>query len=192
MLHTVDLMKVSSKKDENGDYHRLSGATFSVYYLDGKVVKASFNVYNGMAAQTAALHVYKVDSDENKVDTIADTPVNLVNVGSGSYSYNETAENQTTEVVQSDTGLFTIIDPEAGTYFIGTSNADKDGYYFSVADNSSISFYSLKKTNYKSDNVKYKAYIQTGIAVSAEDPRCYFTRDAYGTWTATASPDNTS
>ncbi|EGC02663.1 SpaA isopeptide-forming pilin-related protein [Ruminococcus albus] len=59
----------------------------------------------------------------------------------------------------------------AGSYFIGSSADDPDGYWFSVADNSTITFMILKKMPMA--GVKYQLRLMEGSEPAANDEQLY-------------------
>ena len=91
----------------------------------------------------------------------------------GAYVYDETELVSPLSDLSCLNGTVTIKKLPAGTYFFGKTADDKDGYYFSVADNSSIKLRVMKKSIIT--NVTYNVYERSGTGISANDKLIAFT-----------------
>ncbi len=100
----------------------------------------------------------------------------LTESANGEYTYDETSGTQE-ELKCDNDGKITFSDLPAGTYFLGTSPTDKDGYSFSVADGSSITFRIFKRSAMTS-GMGYKLYRMIGNTRSADDIPCDLSGDA--------------
>lgn len=124
----------------------------------------------------------------------------------GTFFYKPEEENAAVNT-RAGEGVIKLTGLPAGTYFFGKSytsddNKDKDGYYFSVADNGYIDLVVMQKTVFKTpsevqpanSDVQYELYEMLGDEVTASDKRVYFTRDSEGSYnlkTNTTEADET-
>lgn len=124
-----------------------------------------------------------------------------------SFIYDAGETNAAVNTRAGEEGVITLTGLPAGTYFFGKrytsdDNKDKDGYYFSVADNGYIDLVVMKKTVFKTpsevqpanSDVQYELYEMLGDEVTASDKRVYFTRDSEGSYnlkTNTTEADET-
>ncbi|MBQ4465017.1 MAG: hypothetical protein II916_03540, partial [Oscillospiraceae bacterium] len=135
------------------------------------------SVYAGKQCvpDTDAFHVYSQN-------TATHQPVGYLvyDAQLGHYAYNPSAGGSEDDTVSCTNGAVTLTALPAGSYFIGKSEHDADGYSFSVADNSSISFMILRKSVIP--QMSYHLKEQLGDTVSANDPVCHFTKDTNGTY----------
>ncbi len=124
-----------------------------------------------------------------------------------SFIYDAGETNAAVNTRAGEEGVIKLTGLPAGTYFFGKNytsddNKDKDGYYFSVADNGYIDLVVMKKTVFKTpsevqpanSDVQYELYEMLGDEVTASDKRVYFTRISDGSYnlkTNTTEADET-
>ncbi|MBR7037867.1 MAG: hypothetical protein IKI21_01275 [Oscillospiraceae bacterium] len=128
-------------------------------------------VYQNKTAAVDDLYVYAVTPDQmTRVEWFTDG----IDENEGKYVYAVDAlAVEQHALVQSTDGRVVLKNLPAGTYFIGASEADPDGYYFSVADNSEIAFRVIRKSP-MSTGVRYAVYESVGSGNSADDRPCRF------------------
>ena len=174
--------------DSNAVYYynvdlKTSGALNDEYFVinNDEYLKYKNSIYSGKSAVSSAsvFHVY--DADGNMMDRFRED--------SGKYIFDITEIDSPIEDLRCTNGDITIQNLPAGTYFFGKTQDDKDGYYFSVADNSSISLKVMRKSVIK--DVTYNVYEMSGSEMSANDQRVRFTKNADGTYTVTNAASGT-
>ena len=135
-------------------------------------------VYNGKTpvADADVFHIYSNNTDKTR----SQVSCLVYDDELGCYTYNQTAGNAGDVNVTCRSGFIKIKALKAGSYFIGKNENDPDGYSFSVADNSEISFMILKKSVVT--DVKYYLKEMLGSKASANDPLCTFTSSGNGTY----------
>ncbi|MBR1561823.1 MAG: hypothetical protein IJ645_01315, partial [Ruminococcus sp.] len=128
------------------------------------------------------------DSSGNKLGFVYNSEL-------GAFIYDQTQNNAAVDTIAGN-GVIKLTGLPAGTYFFGKSytsdnNKDKDGYYFSVADNGYIDLVVMQKTVFKTPSgvqpanseVQYELYEMLGDEVTASDKRVYFNRNNDGSYT---------
>ena len=113
----------------------------------------------------------------------------------GAFIYDQTQNNAAVDT-SAGNGVIKLTGLPAGSYFFGKSyvsddNKDKDGYYFSVADNGSLELVVMKKTVFKTpsetspenSDVQYELYEMIADEITASDKRVYFNRNNDGSYT---------
>ena len=113
-----------------------------------------------------------------------------------SFIYDAGETNAAVNTRAGEEGVIKLTGLPAGTYFFGKNytsddNKDKDGYYFSVADNGSLELVVMKKTVFKTpsetspenSDVQYELYEMIADEITASDKRVYFNRNNDGSYT---------
>ena len=138
------------------------------------------DIYSGKTPFDNSFPLYVFDSDGKTINKFrVDTD------NAGKYIYDET-DGDTSEI-NAVGGLITLNDLPAGTYLLAKSFGDTDGYQFSVADDSEISFNVIKKSTL-STGLVYNLYEKSGSGITANDRLCYFSKTADGVYSLLSAP----
>lgn len=183
-------------KDEKAYRFRVISDANSVYYYsvdlktdvqmnqeylvvnNEEYTKYQWTVYAGKSVVLDSKEFRIYDSYGNVIDKFMED-------ASGEYTY-DSADGNITNISCND-GKVKISSLPAGSYFIGTASNDPDGYSFSVADKSSVTFRLFNKSVIKSD-VGYEMFKKSGSEITANDEQCWFT-GGNGTYTLATSAD---
>ena len=155
----------------NNEYAVVNSVEYSAYT----------DIYSGKEPVDDNFSLCVFDSDGNVMDKFC------VGTGedAGKYIYDEI--NGNTSDINAANGLIVLKDLPAGTYLLAKSFGDTDGYQFSVADDSEISFNVIKKSPL-STGIVYNLYEKSGSGITANDQPCYFSKTANGEYSLISEP----
>ena len=184
---------------------RVTADTDAVYYYTAKLYDSTElrdAEYIAVNSEEFALYpeIYgsKAPVDDSLMLAVYDTDGNAVtrfrigtDADAGKYVYDAIDPAATVSQVHGTGGAVTLKNLRAGTYMLGKTAADPDGYVFSVADNSEITLNLIKKSP-MSTGLVYQLYEKSGSGIAANDQPCYFTKTADGTYTLTSTGAGTT
>ncbi|MBQ7187082.1 MAG: hypothetical protein IJR91_05565 [Ruminococcus sp.] len=151
--YTVDLKTADAASNE---YLVVNDKEYDVY---------KDSVYSGKSFMDSSHEFHVYDANGNAVSRFEWDETKKA------FCYNISAASDQLDTKAGD-GKITISDLPAGTYFFGKTPNDKDGYSFSVADNSSITLRVMTKSR-MSDGVAFSLYESTADeGVAADDKLC--------------------
>ncbi|MBR1384928.1 MAG: BspA family leucine-rich repeat surface protein [Ruminococcus sp.] len=187
------------KEDPKPYRFRVTADTDSVYYYTAKLYESTAQrdaEYIAVNSEEFGLYpeIYgtKIPIDDSLMLAVFDTDGTAVThfrigtdaADAGKYVYDTLDPDATISEVHCTDGEITLKNLPAGTYMLGKTASDSDGYVFSVADNSEITLNLIKKSPMSMELV-YKLYEKSGSGIAANDQPCYFTKTADGTYVLT-------
>ncbi len=165
---------------------RASADKNSVYYYMTRLVSASDLASEYMIVNNKEYDIYrdsiyagKTPVDDNEAFRIYDDDGNeigflLYDDDNGQYVYDIENGSADDKDIRCTAGRVTVYGLEAGSYIIGKSFTDPNGYSFSIADESAVTFMLFRKSAMTS-GMQYHVREMTGPVPAGDDPLCTFT-----------------